>query len=407
MARGIYKLCIIFCIFLCGFCFFFLDVSVNTKIWNSDGLKPNLDRASQVKCLDRTTKEGSRITLNEDLIKNTTSTAKREMVTRRRDLPRGNVPMGRVWNENMSSKELLPELQAAKYNYIAMNKYKVDFQGRRGQILSSQELLCELKTRVNISMLRSFELPLTASYWSQYLPMRYLHEELGSLEKCAVVSSAGSIKFSGLGSEIDSHDAVLRFNGAPTTGYEADVGSKVTIRLVNSQLVTDREHKFLENPLYKSGILIMWDPAQYNANVHEWYRKPDYQFYQRYLEYRRKNPDQPFYILHPHTAWQLWDIIQENSLEQIQPDPPSSGFLGIVLMMNLCKQVNVYEFLPSRRRTDLCHYYQNVQDPACTQGAYHPLMFEKNMVKKLNLGDDESIYYHGKVTLPGIRELKC
>ena len=74
--------------------------------------------------------------------------------------------------------------------------------------------------------------------------------------------------------------------------------------------------------------------------------------------------------------WELWDIIQEISSELIQPNPPSSGMLGIAIMMSLCDQVDIYEFLPSKRKTDVCYYYQRYFDSACTMGACHPLPFE-------------------------------
>lgn len=64
------------------------------------------------------------------------------------------------------------------------------------------------------------------------------------------------------------------------------------------------------------------------VSVLQWYRKPDYNFFESYKLYRSAHPEQPFYILNPKMQWQLWDILQENSLEHIQPNPPSSGMLG-------------------------------------------------------------------------------
>lgn len=38
---------------------------------------------------------------------------------------------------------------------------------------------------------------------------------------------------------------------------------------------------------------------------------------------------------------------------------------------------------------------------------YHPLLFEKNLVKHLNQGTDEDINLLGKATLPGFRTICC
>lgn len=37
---------------------------------------------------------------------------------------------------------------------------------------------------------------------------------------------------------IDSHDFILRFNNAPTQGFEDDVGALTSMRIINSQVAT-------------------------------------------------------------------------------------------------------------------------------------------------------------------------
>ena len=50
---------------------------------------------------------------------------------------------------------------------------------------------------------------------------------------CALVSSSGMLLGSNAGSQIDSADCVFRLNSAPTLGFEKDVGSKTTVRVIS------------------------------------------------------------------------------------------------------------------------------------------------------------------------------
>jgi len=109
------------------------------------------------------------------------------------------------------------------------NAYNVSYKGNLAdnttQNPSSDQLLCDARNKIKLStftkdneMFRSLKL-------DRFFPDKPLFENK-VYNSCAVVSSGGSLHKSGLGSFIDSHDLVLRFNNAPTDGHEKDVGQK-------------------------------------------------------------------------------------------------------------------------------------------------------------------------------------
>lgn len=318
----------------------------------------------------------------------------------------------RLWRGRVSASMLSPRLQRAMKDYLSVNKHHVSFSGNRKTARSAKELLCQMKAQAKLRTVDGSEQPFSSLGWASLipsLPLEELYKLQGhsSFKTCAVVTSAGAILHSGLGKEIDTHDAVLRFNTAPTEGYERDVGNKTTIRIINSQILANPRHQFNTRSIYKNVTLVAWDPAPYTLNLQKWYASPDYNLFGPYVEHRKLHPDQPFYILHPSYLWRLWDVIQSNTQENIQPNPPSSGFIGILLMMALCEKVHVYEYIPSMRQTDLCHYHERYYDAACTLGAYHPLLFEKSLIQRINMGPKRDLRKKGRVTLPGLSTVNC
>ncbi|XP_036946438.1 beta-galactoside alpha-2,6-sialyltransferase 2-like [Acanthopagrus latus] len=314
----------------------------------------------------------------------------------------------RLWTGNLTVEMLSPRLQKVLKVQLSSNRHQVTYQGPRRDCRSGLQLYCELKRRTRIRTVDGTQEPFSGLGWARLVPSLPLQQIRASrYQSCAVVTSAGAILNSSLGREIDSHDAVLRFNAAPTKGFERDVGTKTTIRIINSQIVARPKHQFNSSSLYQDVTLLLWDPAPYSSNLTEWFEKPDFDLFSAYVERRRLRPEQPFYILHPEFIWSLWDLIQDNTGVQIQPNPPSSGFTGILLMMSLCGEVSVYEFIPSVRRTDRCHYYERYHDAACTLGAYHPLLYEKLLIQRINVGPQDQLRTKGKVTLRGFRTVRC
>lgn len=53
---------------------------------------------------------------------------------------------------------------------------------------------------------------------------------------------------------VDAHDWILRFNNAPTQGFEDDVGALTSMRIINSQVATKSNFGF-PSASYFSGLL--------------------------------------------------------------------------------------------------------------------------------------------------------
>lgn len=87
-----------------------------------------------------------------------------------------------------------------------MNKYGVELSGPGGVSgtpkLSGPKLLCQLKDKVEVATLTPDLQPFSLLPWATQLPPQQLTSDLGPYKSCAVVSSAGSLRYSGLGKEI-------------------------------------------------------------------------------------------------------------------------------------------------------------------------------------------------------------
>ena len=76
-------------------------------------------------------------------------------------------------------------------------------------------------------------------------------------DKVAIVGGSSSLSRNNLGEEIDAHNYVVRFNRAPTKGFEGIVGSKCSLRVANNHVFdnhkedpsvwTGQPHDFIKN----------------------------------------------------------------------------------------------------------------------------------------------------------------
>lgn len=289
------------------------------------------------------------------------------------------------------------EAKLAEDTTGTLNNYNVSYAPSTTRNVKTS-CLSELKVRT----LRRKDLTGTSTAEQELrnvMPRRKLFSDNHSLRSCAVISSAGSLVNSKLGSFIDDHDLVMRFNHAPTAGHEEDVGTKTTVRIINSQVISKPEFDFLANPIFRNITIAAWDPGTYNATLSEWIQTPDYDMFTNYKRYMAEQPGANVHLIDPRSLWKLWENLQRHFPNKIRQNPPSSGFIGISLLVHHCEYIDVIEYVPSTRLTGRCHYYEQENNAMCTFGSWHPLAAEKLMVLDYNSADAFTTYQQGIVRI--------
>ncbi|KAK3255052.1 hypothetical protein CYMTET_35753, partial [Cymbomonas tetramitiformis] len=192
--------------------------------------------------------------------------------------------------------------------------------------------------------------------------------------RCAVVGDSGGLLSTELGALIDNHAAVLRFNAAPTSHYETHVGRKSTFRLYNGKsvaaLLKKDAHRILDRARPQ---MLLWRPETFHQypqikrrlseSVDLQLLRPEFLqrvidvYYAVYDRMRRSGMIQAD-VIEPKSgaadgdrvAATMEAIKVEAAMRMASPDDAAArvptSFVGIYLMMHLCKRVNLFGFDP-------------------------------------------------------------
>ena len=155
------------------------------------------------------------------------------------------------------------------------------------------------------------------------------------------------------------HQVVLRFNNAPTKGYEENVGSKTTFKLLNRKIIdilieakegTDPSSK-RRRGAPKRVMNLLWRAESYH----------------QYSQLRKLYPDEFVYLITPEfllpTMTFYKTLVQRTEKMGIKlPEQPAAphGFIGVAFLRQICvpaSQVAVQRYGPctaATRRRSTC-----------------------------------------------------
>ncbi|UPR03497.1 sialyltransferase [Chloropicon primus] len=177
---------------------------------------------------------------------------------------------------------------------------------------------------------------------------------------CAVVGNSGVLTRNELGSEIDEHDVVIRFNLSPTLGYENHVGKRTSIRFW-SRSPTGRKISRPSEDDDGSDVHFVADAKGLGSLLRAFSKKSG--------KGRHRDADEEDGGGPGYTAAEDVPIVSPKFLDGVSNSigfVPSVGFFGIAFAMHLCSKVDAYGFFAQEPQGVRFRYFDSELTPPVT-----------------------------------------
>ncbi|XP_028318879.1 alpha-N-acetyl-neuraminyl-2,3-beta-galactosyl-1,3-N-acetyl-galactosaminide alpha-2,6-sialyltransferase [Gouania willdenowi] len=192
--------------------------------------------------------------------------------------------------------------------------------------------------------------------------------------QCALVSSSGQMLGAGAGEEIDQIECVIRMNNAPTKGFEKDVGSSSSVRVVAhtsvSILMKNEKDHFQDSP---ETTYVFWGPER---NMRQ---DGKARVFNNIQKLANKYPHMGIYVFTSDKVKYCDGVFQKETGKDRKKSGAylSTGFFSMILAREMCDSIIVYGMIDdgycSRRdRSNIpYHYYEKYKLHECAMYRSH------------------------------------
>lgn len=176
-----------------------------------------------------------------------------------------------------------------------------------------------------------------------YIPVFSNKSMVLHCHQCALVMSSSHVLSSHAGEEIDHSECVIRMNDAPTSGFEADVGNRTSLRVVAHSSVfrvIRKPQEFLnrsENP-----SIIFWGPP---TKIGREAKGTLYRLIQRVsMTYSNLS----IFTISPSKMRKFDALFQKETGRDRQKSQSwlSTGWFTMVIAIEICDNIKVYGMVP-------------------------------------------------------------